>query len=218
MWTVYSSYVRYSFVLTHLFLSVTCSFFVVIQPSVCRPLSFSVTTNFFATYDRCDSCPIWRFFLTISRGRFHLQNSSFYIFVLFRGFLPVPVAIVRHVPISCIYSLSCSLLTRHEHILSLLSVYFYTILFLVSNRASVSLHVCSPYKLTSSAETWSWCAPCVSNPSLFPWTFLIAHSKAKLKINGYKESPCFRPFWMKMHQANVYPYGFITGYILTHFQ
>jgi hypothetical protein len=82
VWTVHS-YVRYYFVLTHLFMSITCSFFVVIQPSVCLPLSLSVTINFFATYDRRDYCPIWRFLLTmISRERFLLENSSFYIFVL----------------------------------------------------------------------------------------------------------------------------------------
>jgi hypothetical protein len=77
-------------------MSVTCSFFVVIQPSVCLPLPLNVTTNFFATYDRRDSCLIWRFLLTmISREIFLLENSSFYIFVLFWGFLPVPVVIIR---------------------------------------------------------------------------------------------------------------------------
>jgi hypothetical protein len=102
VWTVHSSYVRYSVVLTHLFMSVTCSFFVVIQPSVCLPLSLSVITNFFATYDRCDSCPIWQFLLTmISRDRFLLENYSFYIFLLFWGFLPFPV-IMRPFPTPCI--------------------------------------------------------------------------------------------------------------------
>jgi hypothetical protein len=96
MWTVHSSYVRCSFVFTHLFMSVTCSFFVVIQPSVCLPLSLSVTTNYFDTYDQCDSCPIWRFlFALICRARFLLENSSFYIFILLWGFLPVPV-IMHH--------------------------------------------------------------------------------------------------------------------------
>jgi hypothetical protein len=99
VWTVHSTHVRYSVVLTHLFMSVTCSFFVVTQPSVCLPLSLSVATNFFATCDRCDSCPIWRFLLTIlSPERFLLENSSFYIFVLFWGFLPVPFVIMRHFP------------------------------------------------------------------------------------------------------------------------
>jgi hypothetical protein len=85
------------FVLTHLFMSVTCSFFVVIQPSVCLSLSLSITTNFFTTYDRCDSHPIWRFLLTmISQEWFLLENSSFYIFVLFWAFLPIPVVIIRH--------------------------------------------------------------------------------------------------------------------------
>jgi hypothetical protein len=97
VWTVHSSYVHCSVVLTHLFMSVTCSFFVVIQPSVCLPLSFSVTTNFFATYDRCNSCPTSRFLLTmISQEQFLLENSSFYIFVLFWGFLPIPTVIMRH--------------------------------------------------------------------------------------------------------------------------
>jgi hypothetical protein len=97
VWTVHSSYKRFSFVLTHLFMNVTCSFFVVIQPSVCLPLSLSITINFFATYDQCDSCPIWRFLLTmISRERFLLEKSSFYIFVLFWGVLPIPVVIIHH--------------------------------------------------------------------------------------------------------------------------
>jgi hypothetical protein len=97
VWTVHPSYVHNSFVLTYLFMSVTCCFFEVIQPSVCLPLSLSVITNFFATYNRCDSCPIWRFLLTmISWVRFILENSSFYIFVLFWGILPVSVVIMRH--------------------------------------------------------------------------------------------------------------------------
>jgi hypothetical protein len=71
--------------LSHLFMSVTCSFFVIIQPSVCLSLSLSVTTNLFATYDRCDSCPISRFPLSVmSRDRFLLENSSFYIFFVLR--------------------------------------------------------------------------------------------------------------------------------------
>jgi hypothetical protein len=99
VWTVHSYYVRYSVVLTHLFMSVTCRFYVVIQPSVYLPLSLSVTTNFFATYDLCDTCPIWWFLLrTISRERFLLQNSSLYSFFLFWGFLPIPIIIMHHFP------------------------------------------------------------------------------------------------------------------------
>jgi hypothetical protein len=99
VWTVHSSHVRYSSVLIHFFMSVTCSFFAEIQPSVCLPQSLSVTTNFFVTYNRCDSCPIWRFGLNmISRERFLLENSSFYIFVLYWDFLPVRVVITRHFP------------------------------------------------------------------------------------------------------------------------
>jgi hypothetical protein len=97
VWTVHSSYVRYCFILTHLFMSVTCRLFVVIQPSVCLPLSLSVTTNFFATYDRCDSCHICWFLLTIiSWEWFLLDNSSSCIFILFLGFLPVPIVITHH--------------------------------------------------------------------------------------------------------------------------
>jgi hypothetical protein len=57
VWTVHSSYVRYSFVWTHLFMSVTCGFFIVIRPSVCLPPSLSVTTNFFAAYDGATLAP-----------------------------------------------------------------------------------------------------------------------------------------------------------------
>jgi hypothetical protein len=103
VWTVHSSYGRYSFVLTPLFMSVTCSFFVVIQPSMCLALSVRVCINFLVTYDWCDSCRIWRFLLTmISWEWLLLENSSFYIFVLFWGFTPVPVVLCAIFSTLCI--------------------------------------------------------------------------------------------------------------------
>jgi hypothetical protein len=47
--------------------------------------------------------------------------------------------------------------------------------------------------LISSAETGFWCA-FSSSPSSYSWTFLMAYSKAKLKSNCDKASPCLRPF------------------------
>jgi hypothetical protein len=100
-------------------MSVTCSFFVVIQPSVCMPLSISVTTNFFATYDQCDSCPTWRFLLTmISRERSLLHNSFFYIFVLFEVFSPFPLLFSATFPPPCVYT--------HTHIYIYIYIYIYT--------------------------------------------------------------------------------------------
>jgi hypothetical protein len=36
--------------------------------------------------------------------------------------------------------------------------------------------------------------PLKSSDSPLSWSFLLAHSKTKLKSNGVKASPCFRPF------------------------
>jgi hypothetical protein len=42
------------------------------------------------------------------------------------------------------------------------------------------------------------------SPTWFPWTFLMAYSKAKLKSSGDKASSCFRPFWIgQLHLQTV---------------
>jgi hypothetical protein len=96
MQTANSSYVCDSFVLLHLLMRVTCSFFVVIQSSVCLPLSLRVTANFFTTYDQCNSCLIWWFLLTMLYQERSLLENSFYIFVLFWSFMPIPIVIMHH--------------------------------------------------------------------------------------------------------------------------
>jgi len=40
----------------------------------------------------------------------------------------------------------------------------------------------------------SSCVPFNFMPSWFMWTLLMAYSKAKVKSNGNKASPCFKPF------------------------
>jgi hypothetical protein len=53
----------------------------------------------------------------------------------------------------------------------------------------------SPSRFTSSAR--SWYVPFNFSPTWFSWSFLMVYSKAKLESSGYKESPCFRPFWIR---------------------
>jgi len=67
---------------------------------------------------------------------------------------------------------------------------------LASNRASVFFFMVftfSPNILISSTQTRSCRVPFNFNPSSFSWTFLMAHSKPRLKSNDDKASPCFRP-------------------------
>jgi hypothetical protein len=53
-----------------------------------------------------------------------------------------------------------------------------------------------PTIFMSSGQAKCWCVPFSYSPSLFSWTFLMAYSKAKLKISHDKASPCFMPFWI----------------------
>jgi len=53
----------------------------------------------------------------------------------------------------------------------------------------------TPRVLTSSAQIRSCCVPFSLNPSWCPLALLRAYSKAKLKSNGVKVSPCFKPFF-----------------------
>ena len=46
----------------------------------------------------------------------------------------------------------------------------------------------------SPTKTRSWCVPFNFKPSWFTWTLLMAYCKGKLKNNGDRESPCFKPF------------------------
>jgi len=47
---------------------------------------------------------------------------------------------------------------------------------------------------TSRAQNKNWCVPFHCKLSWFTWTFLIPHTKAKMKSNGDKASPCFKTF------------------------
>jgi len=84
--------------------------------------------------------------------------------------------------------LSYILVTRHNPFL-VFSVFTSGLAsLLVYNRASVFLFmifIFSPTVLTS-AWTRRWCVPFNSNPFSFPWTFLVAYSKARMNSNGEK--------------------------------
>jgi hypothetical protein len=78
---------------------------------------------------------------------------------------------------------------------------FFFMIFMVSHN-----------KLTSSTQTRSWCVPFNSNLALLSWTFLMAYSKTMvikhLLVSGHFE-------W-KMHQTNVYLYGFCYRFHFKH--
>jgi hypothetical protein len=65
----------------------------------------------------------------------------------------------------------------------------------------------SPNSITLSVWVISWCVPLKFSPTWFSWTFLMAYSKATLKTNGNKASPCFRTFWIWNVSHNIYLYG-----------
>ena len=97
--------------------------------------------------------------------------------------LPLPFYTFRGF-ISCLYvvTLSCVLFTRHKHMFGFLSIYFYTTL-----RVTVMLPLSKPsrsvgHKLMCSIQfTLSW----------FPWTVLMAYSKAA------PESTCYENiYWL----------------------
>jgi len=58
-----------------------------------------------------------------------------------------------------------------------------------SNRSSVFFCMVSMFYSTTLTLSVQ------ASPSWSSWTLLIAYSTAKLKSNGDKVSPCFRPFW-----------------------
>jgi hypothetical protein len=75
--------------------------------------------------------------------------------------------------------LSCILVTREQHVLSFLCVYFQTNL-LTNVKVSVFFFIVpmsSPSRSTSSAWSSSWCVPFNFSPTWFSWTFLMAYSK-----------------------------------------
>jgi hypothetical protein len=49
--------------------------------------------------------------------------------------------------------------------------------------------ILSPSRCTSAAQTSSSYVPSNFGPTWFSWTFLMAHSKAKLKSSGDKAFP-----------------------------
>ena len=67
----------------------------------------------------------------------------------------------------------------------------------VSLLATTIVRTLPPNILTSTARTRSWYVQFNFYPSRFTWTLLIAYSKAKVKKNGDKASPCFKPFLIR---------------------
>jgi hypothetical protein len=67
---------------------------------------------------------------------------------------------------------------------------------LSSMESVITVFIFSPNKLASLAWTKSWCVPLNFNPPWCSWTYLMVHSKAKLKSNADKAPPCFRPLWI----------------------
>jgi hypothetical protein len=52
----------------------------------------------------------------------------------------------------------------------------------------------SPSKLTLPAKTTTWCVLFNFSSTRLSYTFLMVHSKSKLKSNGNKASPCSSSF------------------------
>jgi len=87
--------------------------------------------------------------------------------------------------------LSCVLVLRHDHILSLLSTYFYNNL-LTNDYRSFCIFLYSIYTSTQHSNISS----INHKPSWFACTFQTANSKAKLISNSDKSSHCFKPFFI----------------------
>ena len=87
---------------------------------------------------------------------------------------------------SSIVTLTCILISRHDHLLSFISISIQSS-HLTSNYWSFCVFtiVCMlpPIILTSSAQTKSWCVPFNFKPSWFTWTLLMAYSTAKSSHN-----------------------------------
>ena len=74
----------------------------------------------------------------------------------------------------------------------------------IIKASTFSFIICTlpSYILTSAALTRSSCVPFNFKPSWLAWTLLITYSKAKLKSNNDKASPCFKPFLIGTCQTN----------------
>jgi hypothetical protein len=108
--------------------------------------------------------------------------------------------------------LHCILLTGQHHILVLrfLCVYFYTNIPTGVNQSFSVFFVVSmlpPNTFTSSAWTSSWCVPFDLSATSFSCYYPMAYSKAKLKSNGDKASPCLDHFEHERYQTNICLYG-----------
>jgi hypothetical protein len=93
---------------------------------------------------------------------------------------------------SCLHVmiLPCSLVTRHRRILRFICVYLKSNLRTSVTHSIYGKYITSQHVYIVSIDQKPAC------PTWFPWTFLMAYSKAKLKSSGDKASPCFRPFWI----------------------
>jgi hypothetical protein len=61
--------------------------------------------------------------------------------------------------------------------------------------------------IIKNATHKDWCAPFNCSRTWLSWTFLVAHSKAKVKRNGVKASPSFRPFLIGKLSDKCYLFG-----------
>jgi hypothetical protein len=90
--------------------------------------------------------------------------------------------------------LPCILVMRQQHILSFLCFSCRPTSYIASIKVSVFFCMVSMLflsRFTSSAYTSRWYFPFNFSPTRFSWTVLMAYSKAKMKNNGDKASPCF---------------------------
>jgi len=112
-------------------------------------------------------------------------SQIFDLFLPFKGAIIIPYTV----------NSSCILISRHVHILCFINFYYKTLLAITEVYAFFFTVCTLPTNiLTSSALTKSWCVLFNFKPSRFIWNLLKAYSKAKLKSNGDKESPCFKQF------------------------
>jgi len=78
----------------------------------------------------------------------------------------------------------CILISRHDNVISFISIFFNKITLIASIKAYAFFFI----------KTNSLCESNNFKPSWFTWTLLTAYSKAKLKSNGDKTSPYFKTF------------------------
>jgi len=117
------------------------------------------------------------------------SSQIFDLFHSFRGFITSPDIVLRPAFWSQ-YMAMC---------LVFQAFIFSPVILLATTKVAVFFFiVCTlpPNIRTSSAWRRNWCVPFNFKPSWFNWTLRMSYSNAKLKSNGYKPSPCFKPFFI----------------------